>query len=40
MNRLIEEEKPDIVVFESLQRFLMYALLIPNPTAVNQSLRH
>ncbi|MEN9338887.1 MAG: hypothetical protein RIQ62_199 [Bacteroidota bacterium] len=40
MNRLIEEEKPDIVVFESLQRFLMYALLIPNPTAVNQSLTH
>lgn len=38
MNRLIDEEKPDIVVFESLQRFLMYALLIPNPTAVNQSL--
>lgn len=40
MDRLIEEEKPDIVVFESLQRFLLYAMLISNPNAVNASARH
>lgn len=37
MNKLIEEEKPDIVVFESLQRFLVYATTMQNPTAVMHS---
>ncbi|HNB81745.1 MAG TPA: hypothetical protein PLP14_06560, partial [Chitinophagaceae bacterium] len=34
MNRLIDVEKPDIVVFESLQRFLIYSFLIANPHAI------
>lgn len=35
MNQLIENEKPNIVVFESLERFLSYSLSIPNPPAVD-----
>ncbi|MEO5583369.1 MAG: hypothetical protein ABIR66_11805 [Saprospiraceae bacterium] len=32
MPELIEKEKPDIVILESLERLLSYNLSIPNPT--------
>lgn len=35
MNQLIEEEKADIVVFESLERFLSYSMSMPNPLDVD-----
>jgi hypothetical protein len=35
---LIDKEKPNIVIFESLQRFLFYALSMPNPTMVNKDM--
>jgi len=38
MNQLVEEEKPNIVVFESLERFLSYSLSMPNPPAVDAEL--
>lgn len=38
MNQLIEEEKPDIVVFESLERFLSYSMSMPNPPDVDAEL--
>lgn len=38
MNQLIEEEKPDIVVFESLERFLSYSMSMPNPLDVDAEL--
>jgi hypothetical protein len=34
LNQEIEEKKPDIVIFESLQRFMSYALTIPNSAEV------
>lgn len=34
MNKVVEEEKPDVIVFESLQRFLSFALTIPNSEEV------
>ncbi len=40
MHQLIEEEKPDIVVFESLQRFLLFSLLVQNPTELNNLPMH
>ncbi len=40
MHHLIEEEKPDIVVFESLQRFLLFSMLIQNPTDLNTVVTH
>ena len=30
MSEVIDQEKPDVVVFESLERFMAYALTIPN----------
>ncbi|MDI9319366.1 MAG: hypothetical protein QM530_02725 [Phycisphaerales bacterium] len=33
-DKLIEEEKPDVVIFESLQRFMSVAFTIPNPESV------
>lgn len=39
MPDLIEKEKPDVVVFESLERFISYALTIPNPPRVDQELK-
>jgi SGNH hydrolase-like domain, acetyltransferase AlgX len=38
MSDIIEREKPDVVIFESLERFLSYALTIPNPPAVDGEL--
>ena len=40
MHKLIEEEKPDIVVFESLQRFLLFSMLVQNPTNLNLTTTH
>ena len=40
MHQLIEEEKPDIVVFESLQRFLLFSLLVQNPTELSNPPMH
>lgn len=34
MDKLIEEEQPDVVILECLQRFLPQALLTPNPQGV------
>lgn len=34
MDKVIEREQPDVVVFESLQRFMNYALTIPNSERV------
>jgi hypothetical protein len=40
MHKLIEEEKPDIVVFESLQRFLLFSMLVQNSTNLNLTTTH
>ena len=37
MDKLIEEEKPDVVIFESLQRFVPYSMLIANAPAVYET---
>jgi len=34
MDKLIEEQQPDVVIFESLQRFMGAACMIPNPKGV------
>ncbi len=34
MEKMIEEEKPDVVIFESLQRFMAAAFLLPNSKGV------
>lgn len=40
MHKLIEHEKPDIIVFESLQRFLLFSMLVQNPTDLNLPPTH
>lgn len=34
MDKLIEEQKPDIVIFETLERFMPTAFITPNPVAI------
>lgn len=34
-DKMIEEEKPDVVIFESLQRFMAGAFAIPNPESLD-----
>ncbi len=34
LDKVIEEEKPDVVIFESLQRFMPTAFMTPNPDSV------
>jgi len=34
LDQIIEEKKPDVVIFESLQRFMSYALTMPNSKEV------
>lgn len=34
-DKIIEEEKPDVVIFESLQRFMAGAFAIPNPETLD-----
>ncbi|MBK7691040.1 MAG: hypothetical protein IPJ31_07955 [Bacteroidetes bacterium] len=40
MHHLIEQEKPDIVVFESLQRFVLFSMLVQNPTDLTTPTTH
>ncbi len=41
LDQVIESEKPDVVIFESLQRFMSYALTIPNSErVVHDTLQH
>lgn len=41
LDQVIEREKPDIVIFESLQRFMSYALTMPNAeNVVHDTLKH
>ena len=34
-DKIIEEEKPDVVIFESLQRFMAGAFAVPNPESLD-----
>ena len=41
LDQVIEREKPDVVIFESLQRFMSYAFSIPNSErVVHDTLKH
>lgn len=41
LDRVIEREHPDVVIFESLQRFMTYALTMPNSdNVVNDTLKN
>lgn len=39
MPEVIESEHPDVVIFESLERFISYAFTIPNPPVVDEELK-
>jgi hypothetical protein len=38
-DKIIEQEKPDVVIFESLQRFMAGAFAIPNPTSLDTATK-
>lgn len=39
-DKIIEEEKPDVVIFESLQRFMSFSFSNPNPEALTDTTLH